>query len=121
MLYAILIRRIRLIHATFVLARLTANRRPIRWARTQVNTRWFGLKWKVAPPSLYRKRRTMTTQLLYTVEQAAQVLAISRSSVYRLIANREIVSLEIGRCRRISHQAIEGFIKGKTKSEYSSW
>jgi len=63
----------------------------------------------------------MTTQLLYTVDQAAQALAISRSSIYRLIANKEIVTLKIGRSRRISQQALEGFIKAKTKSEYASW
>jgi excisionase family DNA binding protein len=77
--------------------------------------------WKVAPPTSTIKRRNMTTQLLYTVEQAARVLAISRSSVYRLITSKEIVTIGIGRSRRVSHQALEGFINAKTKSEYASW
>jgi excisionase family DNA binding protein len=119
LLYAILIRRIRVIHATFVLARLAAIMRPNYWTERSENA--LVENWKVAPPNSSNKRRRMTTQLLYTVDQAAQVLAISRSSIYRLIANKEIVTLEIGRSRRISHQALEGFIKAKTKIEYASW
>ena len=118
MLYAILIRRIRVIHATFVLARLAAIRRPIHWTGRSENA--LVVIWKVAPPSS-NKRRNMTTQLLYTVEQAAKVLAISRSSLYRLITSKEIVTIGIGRSRRVSHQALEGFIKAKTQSEYASW
>jgi excisionase family DNA binding protein len=118
MLCAILIRRIPVIHATFVLARLAAIRSSVCWAG---RSRYALVKnWKVAPPSTI-KRRNMTTQLLYTVEQAAQVLAISRSSIYRLIVSKEIVTIGIGRSRRVSHQALEGFINAKTKSEYASW
>jgi excisionase family DNA binding protein len=118
LLYAILIRRIRVIHATFVLARLAAIRSSVYWAG---RSRYALVKnWKVAPPSS-NKRRNMTTQLLYTVEQAARVLAISRSSVYRLITSKEIVTIGIGRSRRVSHQALEGFINAKTKNEYASW
>jgi excisionase family DNA binding protein len=119
MLYAILIRRIRVIHATFVLARLAAIRCPIHWTGRSENA--LVDIWKVAPPDSTSKRRRMTTQLLYTVDQAAQVLAISRSSLYRLITSKEIVTIGIGRSRRVSHQALESFIKTKTKSEYSSW
>jgi len=121
LLYAIPIRCLSPACATLVLARLTANRRPIRWARTKAKSRWLEFRWKVAPPSLTSKRRAMTSQLLYTVEQAAQVLAISRSSLYRLIASKEIVTIGIGRSRRVSHQALEGFIKAKTQSEYATW
>ena len=120
MLYAILIRRIRVIHATFVLARLTSILCSRFWAFVDVRVIRVSI-WKVAPPSLTSKRRRMTTQLLYTVEQAAQLLAISRSSLYRLIASKEIVTIGIGRSRRISHQALEGFIKAKTQSEYATW
>ncbi len=118
--YAILIRRIRVIHATFEMARLTAIRRSRFWAYVVVYVILVSI-WKVAPSSLTSKRRNMTTQLLYTVEQAAQVLAISRSSIYRLIVSKEIVTIGIGRSRRVSHQALEGFIKAKTNSEYASW
>ena len=118
MLYAFLIRRIRVIHATFVVARLAAIRSSVCWAG---RSRYALLNnWKVAPPSS-NKRRNMTTQLLYTVDQAARVLAMSRSSIYRLIANKEIVTIGIGRSRRISHQALEGFVKAKTQVEYASW
>jgi len=119
LLYAILIRRIRVIHATFVLARLAAIKRPIHWTGRSKNA--LVEIWKVAPPNLSIKRRRMSTQLLYTIEQAARVLAISRSSVYRLITSKEIVTIGIGRSRRVSHQALEGFIKAKTQSEYAAW
>jgi excisionase family DNA binding protein len=119
MLYAILIRRIRVIHATFEMARLTSIRRSRFWACVDICVIRVSI-WKVAPPSS-NKRRNMTTQLLYTVEQAAQALAISRSSMYRLIGSKEIVTIGIGRSRRVSHQALEGFINAKTKSEYASW
>jgi excisionase family DNA binding protein len=119
LLYAILIRCLSTACGTLDMARLAAIKRPIHWTRRSKIA--LGAIWKVAPPSLTSKRRNMTTQLLYTVEQAAQALAISRSSIYRLITNREIVTIGIGRSRRISHQALEGFIKAKTQSEYASW
>jgi excisionase family DNA binding protein len=118
-IYVILIRRLSLTCVTLVMARLAATRRPIRWTGRSKNA--LLAIWKVAPPSLTSKRRIMTTQLLYTIEQAARLLAISRSSVYRLITSKEIVTIGIGRSRRVSHQALEGFIKAKTQSEYASW
>jgi len=99
MLYAILIRRIRVIHATFEMARLTAIGSSRFWAYVDVFVNLVSV-WKVAPVTLTSKRRRMTTQLLYTVEQAAQVLAISRSSLYRLIVSKEIVTIGIGRSKR---------------------
>jgi excisionase family DNA binding protein len=119
LLYAILIRGLSPACGTLGMARLTATRRPIRWTGRSKNA--LVEIWKFAPPSSTSKRRNMTTQLLYTVEQAAQALAISRSSLYRLIVSKEIVTIGIGRSRRVSHQALEGFIKAKTKSEYASW
>jgi excisionase family DNA binding protein len=71
--------------------------------------------------SFFNRRRAMTTQLLYTIDQAADALAISRASMYRLISGKQIVTITIGRCRRVSLQALEGFIQAKTKSEYASW
>ena len=118
LLYAILIRGLSPACGTLGTARLTATRRPIRWTGRSKNA--LLAIWKVAPLSS-SKRRNMTSQLLYTVEQAAQALAISRSSMYRLIGSKEIVTIGIGRSRRISRQALEGFIKAKTQSEYASW
>ena len=118
--YAILTRCLSPTCATFEKARLTAIRRSRFWACEVMYVILVSV-WKVAPRTLTSKRRNMTIQLLYTVEQAAQVLAISRSSLYRLITKREIVTIGIGRSRRVSHQALEGFIKAKTNSEYDSW
>ena len=119
LLYAILIRCLSRACGTLDMARLTAIRCSNYWAERSRNA--LVVNWKVAPPSSTSKRCNMTTQLLYTVDQAAQVLAISRSSLYRLITSKEIVTIGIGRSRRVSHQALESFIKAKTQSEYASW
>ncbi len=71
--------------------------------------------------SFFNRGRAVTTQLLYTIDQAADALAISRATMYRLISDKQIVTITIGRCRRVSHQALAGFIQAKTKSEYASW
>jgi excisionase family DNA binding protein len=118
LLYAILTRCLSPTCATLGMARLTAIRSSINWAKRSNNA--LEAIWKVAPLTS-SKRHNMTSQLLYTVDQAAQVLAISRSSLYRLITSKEIVTIGIGRSRRVSHQALEGFIKAKTQSEYASW
>ena len=55
----------------------------------------------------------MTTgqlRLLYRPEEAAGLLAISRTRVYELIARGELASLKIGPSRRITREAIDDFI-----------
>jgi|APSaa5957512535_1039671.scaffolds.fasta_scaffold44439_1 excisionase family DNA binding protein len=49
-------------------------------------------------------------KLLLTVEEAALQLSLSRSTVYELLANGEIRSLKIGRCRRIPQNALAEFV-----------
>jgi len=47
--------------------------------------------------------------LLLTVEQTAHKLGISRARAYELIANGELKSVKLGRCRRILASTLESF------------
>ncbi len=48
--------------------------------------------------------------LLYTVEEAAELLTISRWKVFDLIRTRELRSVKIGGLRRVPRSAIEEYI-----------
>ncbi|MFC5996744.1 helix-turn-helix domain-containing protein [Pseudonocardia hispaniensis] len=48
--------------------------------------------------------------LLYTVEEAAELLTISRWKVFELIRLRELRSVKIGGLRRVPGAAIEEYI-----------
>ena len=47
---------------------------------------------------------------LLTVEQVAARLQVSRWTVYNLIRSRELASVTIGRCRRVSEEALTEYI-----------
>lgn len=49
-------------------------------------------------------------KLLLTPEEAADRLSISRTQIYRIIRTGELVSISIGRKRRISVDALRTFI-----------
>lgn len=49
-------------------------------------------------------------RVLYTVEQTAQILTISRWKVFDLIRLRELRSVKIGGLRRVPHSAIDEYI-----------
>ena len=49
-------------------------------------------------------------QILYSVEEAAELLGIGRTFMFHLLATGEIDSLKIGRLRKIPHDAIDGYI-----------
>jgi excisionase family DNA binding protein len=49
--------------------------------------------------------------LLLTVVEAAEILGISRSTVYELIYARRFPSLKIGNCRRIRRSDLEDFVR----------
>jgi excisionase family DNA binding protein len=55
-------------------------------------------------------RPALEPKLLLTVEEAARVLSINRSTVYDLLARGELASVSIGRRRLISRQALGNFI-----------
>ena len=53
---------------------------------------------------------TPATKLLLSVEEAADLLGISRSTMYDLLRTRAIASVRIGRCRRISLDALRQYV-----------
>lgn len=57
------------------------------------------------------------TRLLLTVPEAAQVLAISRSKLYQLLATGAVASLRIDGSRRIPVSALNDFITHLTTKE----
>lgn len=48
--------------------------------------------------------------LLVNVERAAEILAISRTSVYQLVWREELVPIRIGRSVRFSIAQLEAFV-----------
>jgi len=59
-----------------------------------------------APPE-----RTVTPTLL-TADQAAEALAVGRSTVFRLMATGELGSVKIGSLRRVPVVAVEAYVAG---------
>jgi excisionase family DNA binding protein len=47
---------------------------------------------------------------LVTVDEAAALLAVSRWTVYRLIKERRVVSVQVGRCRRITASSLAAYM-----------
>lgn len=58
----------------------------------------------------------MTTKIekLYDVPQAAEVLGSSEKFIRRLIAERRIAFVRMGRCIRITESALSGYITAQT-------
>ncbi len=53
----------------------------------------------------------MSEQLLLTVPQAADRLAVSRSMLYQLMASGALPSVHVGRSRRIPADALAAFVQ----------
>lgn len=51
------------------------------------------------------------TKLAYTVEEAAELLSLSRAHLYRLMDSGQIGSISIGRSRRITRKQLLAFIE----------
>ncbi|MFW6695242.1 helix-turn-helix domain-containing protein [Streptomyces sp. MAR4 CNX-425] len=51
-------------------------------------------------------------QLLYTAEEAADVLRIGRSTLYELMAAGVVKYIKLGRCRRIRRSDLESYVAG---------
>ena len=54
--------------------------------------------------------REAHNKLLVSVEEAAQMLSVGRSLVYKLVLSKQVLSVKIGRTRRIPVFALETFI-----------
>jgi excisionase family DNA binding protein len=66
----------------------------------------------VARPALRRKEPTKVAHKnLYTVKDICETLSLGRTHLYQLIARGEIETVKIGRARRITHEALEAFLR----------
>jgi excisionase family DNA binding protein len=54
-------------------------------------------------------------RLLLTVEEAAEVLSLGRTTVYNLIRAGDLDSVRIGRARRVSMDALRTFLKERQR------
>lgn len=52
----------------------------------------------------------MTDKLLFTVEEAAAVLSLSRTRVFQLISEKRLAAVKVGGRRRITYRALEDFV-----------
>jgi excisionase family DNA binding protein len=50
--------------------------------------------------------------LLVTVEQAAELLNVGRTTMYGLVASGTIPSVRIGKCRRVAVDALDAYVEG---------
>ena len=57
---------------------------------------------------------------MYSVIKTAQLLAVSPSLIRKLIRNRQIAFVRIGRCVRIPQQVIDGLVSSGTMRPTSS-
>ncbi|MDP9358533.1 MAG: helix-turn-helix domain-containing protein [Chloroflexota bacterium] len=55
--------------------------------------------------------------LLLRPEDAARLLGISRSKVFSMLSNQELLSIRIGRCRRIPTASLEAWIAERIGAE----
>lgn len=55
-----------------------------------------------------------STCLLLTVPEAADVLRMSRSSLYKLLATQDLPSIKVGRMRRIPLQGLKEWLNNQT-------
>lgn len=55
-------------------------------------------------------------KLAYRVEEAADLLSVSRAQIYRLLDAGELTSISIGRSRRITRAQLDAFIRLKEAS-----
>jgi excisionase family DNA binding protein len=53
---------------------------------------------------------TPSRKLLVTVEEAAELLSLSRTRIYGLLGCRRIISVKVGGVRRIPMKALQQFV-----------
>ena len=58
-------------------------------------------------------------QLLYSVEEAADLLGIGRTFMFHLLATGEIDSIKIGRRRKVPRDALDGYVE-RLRSEQAA-
>jgi excisionase family DNA binding protein len=53
----------------------------------------------------------LPVRLLYSVEEAAELLGIGRTYMFHLVATGEVASLKLGKRRKIPRDALIGYIE----------
>jgi excisionase family DNA binding protein len=56
-------------------------------------------------------------RLLLTVEEAAEAMSLGRTLMYQLVKGRQILSIKVGRTRRIPTTALQEFVKRLSEVE----
>lgn len=59
------------------------------------------------------KEHEILNKLLYTVNEAAELLSISRATVYRMICARELESVPVRGSRRIPREALLRYVRSE--------
>ena len=59
----------------------------------------------------------MGERLLYRISEAADILGVSRSTLYRLIASGELLVIRVGSAPRIPAKVLERFVDQKVRSK----
>ena len=57
-----------------------------------------------------------SVRLAYRLEEAAQLLSVSRSTLYRMIDRGELLVIHIGTAPRIPHTSLEQFVNAKVRA-----
>ena len=57
-----------------------------------------------------------SVRLAYRLEEAAALLSVSRSTLYRLIDRGELLVIHIGTAPRIAHTSFEQFVNAKVRA-----
>lgn len=55
-------------------------------------------------------------KVLLSVEEAAQALGIGRSKAYELILKGDLISIKLGRSRKVPVEAISAFVKASLEN-----
>jgi excisionase family DNA binding protein len=83
---------------------------------------------RTGPPALpgrtgivteHAERVSAPGRLLYSVEEAADLLGIGRTFMFRLLATGEIDSFKIGKRRKVPRDALDGYIE-RLRSEQAA-
>jgi excisionase family DNA binding protein len=64
-------------------------------------------------PNHHESHRPPPRPLLVNIMEAAEILALSRSSIYQLIWNEQLVPIRIGRSVRLSIEQLEQFVSDR--------
>ncbi len=62
-------------------------------------------------PPLPRDVEPSNTKLLLTVDEAAAAMSLGRTLLYRLVMRGEIISIKVGRTRRVPIWALREYVR----------